>query len=155
MSQTLKRWLSVSSEYLVFWGSVILLGYTYLGYPALMCTKAAFRSRSPSPRGDIEPPVSVVIVAHNEAERITARLENLLALDYPRDRLEIVLASDGSTDATSERARAGGPTRPRAAPRGGKKRAARDRVARRDGRARRAALSGEAVTRREAHRVES
>ena len=52
------------------------------------------------------PTVSVVVVAHNEARRIGARLDNLLALDYPRERLEIILASDGSTDDTVERARA-------------------------------------------------
>jgi len=50
--------------------------------------------------------LSVVVVAHNEAKRIEKRLENLLALDYPRDRLEILLASDGSTDGTLEIARA-------------------------------------------------
>jgi cellulose synthase/poly-beta-1,6-N-acetylglucosamine synthase-like glycosyltransferase len=49
--------------------------------------------------------VSVVVPAYNEADRIAARIENLLALDYPRDRLEIVIGSDGSTDDTVERAR--------------------------------------------------
>jgi cellulose synthase/poly-beta-1,6-N-acetylglucosamine synthase-like glycosyltransferase len=52
-----------------------------------------------------EPPVTVVVVAYNEAHRIAGRLDNLLALDYPQDKLEIVLASDGSTDDTVERAR--------------------------------------------------
>ena len=96
---------SMSLESALFWASVLLLGYTYLGYPALIWTWAALRSR-PFHLSRNEPTVSLVVVAHNEAERIEARLENLLALDYPRDRLEIVLGSDGSTDGTAERARA-------------------------------------------------
>lgn len=93
----------MSSEY-VFWASLFLLGYTYLGYPVLIAFWAALAPRRPRPRG-AEPTVSVVIVAHNEAARIGRRLENVLSLDYPRDRLEIFLASDGSTDGTVEVAR--------------------------------------------------
>src|SRR5437870_2457331 len=96
---------SMSLESALFWASVFLLGYTYLGYPGLIWTWAALRSR-PVHLWRKEPTVSLVVVAYNEAERIEARLENLLALDYPRDRLEIVLGSDGSTDDTAERARA-------------------------------------------------
>lgn len=95
----------MSSEYVLFWASMLLLGYTYLGYPALIRAWAALRSR-PARGRDLEPTVSLVIVAYNEATRIEGRLENLLALEYPRDRLEISLASDGSTDGTSGRARA-------------------------------------------------
>ncbi len=90
---------------LAFWLSAALLGYTHLGYPALMLAWAALRSRPPR-RADIQPGLSLVIVAHDEAERLKRRLENALALDYPRERLEIVLASDGSTDETVARARA-------------------------------------------------
>jgi len=97
--------MNVSTEHVLFWVSVLLVGYTYLGYPALMGAWAALRSRPPRSLGG-KPMVSVVIVAHNEAMRIAGRLENLLALDYPRDRLEVLLASDGSTDGTPERARA-------------------------------------------------
>lgn len=95
----------MSREILFFWLSVLLLGYTYLGYPVLMWAWAASRARRRS-LSTSEPTVSVVIVAHNEAERIQGRLENLLSLDYPRDRLEILVGSDGSTDGTAERARA-------------------------------------------------
>ena len=94
----------MSYESLLFWTCIFLLGYTYLGYPAFIRALAAFRSREPR-RGNVEPWVSLVIVAHNESAKVGRRLENLLALDYPRDRLEIILASDGSTDATAERAR--------------------------------------------------
>jgi len=95
----------MDSHQVLFWASVLLLGYTYLGYPVLIWVWAALRSRPPHPE-DAEPTVSLVIVAHNEATRIIGRLENLLSLDYPRDRLEILLASDGSTDGTAARARA-------------------------------------------------
>jgi cellulose synthase/poly-beta-1,6-N-acetylglucosamine synthase-like glycosyltransferase len=59
----------------------------------------------PRRRAPIEPTVSIIVIAHNEADRIAPRIENLLALDYPRDRLEIVIGSDGSTDDTVQRAR--------------------------------------------------
>ena len=89
---------------LVFWGSLVLMAYVYLGYPLVAALRAACSSR-PRLRSPIDPLVSIVVVAHNEAARITARIENLLALDYPVDRVEIVVASDGSTDATVDCAR--------------------------------------------------
>src|SRR5713226_825300 len=95
----------MSNEALVFWISLLLLGYTHAGYPAVIAARARLRPRSSGRRGG-EPTVSLVIVAHDEAPRITQRIQNLLALDYPRNRLEILLASDGSTDGTAERARA-------------------------------------------------
>jgi cellulose synthase/poly-beta-1,6-N-acetylglucosamine synthase-like glycosyltransferase len=88
----------------VFWGAGLLLAYTHLGYPLLVWAWARLRSR-PLRRRHQEPTVSVVVVARNEAARLPGRMENLLALDYPRDRLEILLASDGSTDGTGEIAR--------------------------------------------------
>jgi GT2 family glycosyltransferase len=88
----------------VFWLCVAVLGYVYAGYPALVTLAARLRPR-PVIRRPIEPSVSVLIVAHDEAERIAARLQNLLALDYPPERLEILVGSDGSTDDTAVRAR--------------------------------------------------
>ena len=93
----------MSWEAVVFWVCVLLLTYAHVGYLALVAARARLRPR-PCAR-DGEPTVSVVIVVHNEATRIAQRLENLLRLDYPRDRLEIMRASDGSTDGTPERAR--------------------------------------------------
>jgi cellulose synthase/poly-beta-1,6-N-acetylglucosamine synthase-like glycosyltransferase len=93
------------AEAILFWLSVLLLVYTYVGYPALVWVWVALREKRPRLQ-DITPTVSMVIVAYNEEDRIAARLENLLALDYPQDRLEIVFASDGSTDTTPVRARA-------------------------------------------------
>jgi cellulose synthase/poly-beta-1,6-N-acetylglucosamine synthase-like glycosyltransferase len=75
-----------------------------LGYPAAAWMRALLRPL-PHTQSPIEPTVSVVVVAYNEAGRVAARLDNLLALDYPADKLQIILASDGSTDATVERAR--------------------------------------------------
>lgn len=93
----------------LFWLSLLALAYTYVGYPALMCAWGAVRPRRScvsATKSATKSMISVVIIAHNEASRIGARLENLLKLDYPRDRLEVIVASDGSTDDTVERARA-------------------------------------------------
>jgi cellulose synthase/poly-beta-1,6-N-acetylglucosamine synthase-like glycosyltransferase len=87
----------------LFWLSVGLLGYLFAGYPILARVKAALRSR-PTRRLPIEPTVTVVVAAHNEGDRIAARIANLLALDYPADRLEVLIGSDGSTDDTARRA---------------------------------------------------
>jgi cellulose synthase/poly-beta-1,6-N-acetylglucosamine synthase-like glycosyltransferase len=91
--------------HLLFWSSVALLVYTHVGYAALIWTLSWLRPRPPR-WVTIEPPISVVIVAHNEASRIEEKLRNLLALDYPQDRLEILIGTDGCTDSTVDRARA-------------------------------------------------
>ena len=87
-----------------FWVCAALLVYVYLAYPALAWARAAL---APPPAAAIAPlpAVSVIVVAHDEAGRIIARIENLLMQDYPRDRLEILIASDGSTDGTASLAR--------------------------------------------------
>jgi poly-beta-1,6-N-acetyl-D-glucosamine synthase len=85
--------------------SVALLAYTYLGYPALMFVYARLGAR-PAHAAAVEPTLSVVIVAYNEVARIARRIENLLSVDYPADRLEILLGSDGSSDGTAAAARA-------------------------------------------------
>jgi len=92
----------------IFWASLLLLLYAYLGYPALIGAWAMLRPH-PNGAGASLPTVTIVVVAHNEAGRIGARIENLLAIDYPRGSLEILIVSDGSTDATAVRARAGEP----------------------------------------------
>lgn len=73
-------------------------------YPVLLFLRATF-SEAPVAAGDATPTVDLIICAYDEAASIGARLENALALDYPRDRLSIWVASDGSTDATVEIAR--------------------------------------------------
>jgi cellulose synthase/poly-beta-1,6-N-acetylglucosamine synthase-like glycosyltransferase len=85
----------------VFWLAAILLGITYAGMPLVTLVRARVARREHA-GADIEPLVSLVIAAHNEAGVIRARLENLVQLDYPRDRLEIIIVSDGSTDGTDD-----------------------------------------------------
>lgn len=86
-----------------FWLSVGVLSYTYIGYPALIWIWARLRPRRLR-SGAAEPQTTILVVAYNEGASIEARLENLLALDYPRDHMEVIVASDGSTDDTVERA---------------------------------------------------
>jgi len=85
----------------VFIAAIALMAFIYFGYPALMLA-LSFVFRRPVRRADITPRVSVIIAAYNEERDIEAKLKNTLALDYPRDRLEIIVASDCSTDRTDE-----------------------------------------------------
>ena len=83
----------------LFWGSLGALAWTHAGYPAAIGVLARLRPR-PVRREDVTPYVALVVSAHDEEDVIGRRLENLLALDYPRECLEIVVASDGSEDRT-------------------------------------------------------
>jgi cellulose synthase/poly-beta-1,6-N-acetylglucosamine synthase-like glycosyltransferase len=92
-----------------FWSAVLLIGYTFAGYPLLIAALAAIRRRrpvAPPYRRSFSPSVCFVLCAHNEESRIEARLANLFASEYPADRLEALVVSDGSTDGTAARARA-------------------------------------------------
>ena len=106
---------------LVFWVAAGLLVYTHVGYPLLLRLLAR-RERQPAAPADL-PSVSLIVAAHDEEDVIERRVQNALALDYPRERLELVVSSDGSTDATVERARAAGADLVLDLPRGGKIRA--------------------------------
>ena len=88
-----------------FWIGIAALAYTFVGYGLLMRLLARTRSRA-ALRGSPEeaPFVTAVVVAHSEEARIVARIENLLASDYPPERLHVLLISDGSTDETVARA---------------------------------------------------
>lgn len=79
--------------------SVLLLVYPYTIYPAILWLVVRWRPR-PWAREPFLPKVSVLIAAHNEAAILRSKLENTLALDYPADRLEVIVASDGSSDDT-------------------------------------------------------
>jgi cellulose synthase/poly-beta-1,6-N-acetylglucosamine synthase-like glycosyltransferase len=89
---------------LLFWLATAVVIYTYVGFPLLVLLRARLRPR-PHARADVTPSVSVVIAAHDEEASIGPRVDNLLGLDYPRDRIEFVIASDGSTDRTVAEAR--------------------------------------------------
>ena len=83
----------------LFWSAVIVTVYVYLGYPTLL---AAWAKLAPKPvhSSPVTPGLSIVIAARNEAAALRRRLDNLFESDYPRDRMQIIVVSDGSTDGT-------------------------------------------------------
>jgi cellulose synthase/poly-beta-1,6-N-acetylglucosamine synthase-like glycosyltransferase len=83
----------------VFWAAVMLIAYTYAGYPAWLWLRCRWRPW-PVLRGTIQPRVSIVMVVRNEERVLRSKLENLLALDYPLELTDVVVVSDGSTDGT-------------------------------------------------------
>jgi biofilm PGA synthesis N-glycosyltransferase PgaC len=87
----------------LFWLSLGLLFYVYAGYPLIAWLRGHLRPRRCA-RAPIEPPVTAIVVAHNESSRICRRIENLLGSDYTGS-LQILVGSDGSTDDTAQRAR--------------------------------------------------
>lgn len=90
---------------ILLWSSFALLVYAYAGYPLLVRVLAAVRAR-PVLRSGQQLSVAVIVVAHNEAKRLPAKLQTLLAQDYPAHLMRVVVASDGSTDDTVSIARA-------------------------------------------------
>ncbi len=87
---------------IVFWISICFIFYAYFGYPLVLYTLSLFRSRRLNRDPEHRPPVSFIITVHNEEKRIKEKIANTLALDYPPDKLEIIFASDASSDATDE-----------------------------------------------------
>jgi cellulose synthase/poly-beta-1,6-N-acetylglucosamine synthase-like glycosyltransferase len=79
----------------------LLLTYTWLGYPLLLWILRRMAGRAPT-RGSIEPTISVIVAVFNEEKNIAGKLQDCLALEYPRERAEFLVASDGSTDATEQ-----------------------------------------------------
>jgi biofilm PGA synthesis N-glycosyltransferase PgaC len=84
---------------LLFWLCFALVAYTYIGYPAWLWLFVQWHER-PIARRSIEPSVSIVIAARNEEANLAPKLETIQLLNYPKDQLQIVVASDGSTDQT-------------------------------------------------------
>jgi cellulose synthase/poly-beta-1,6-N-acetylglucosamine synthase-like glycosyltransferase len=107
----------------LFWGALGALAWTHVGYPLAMSVAARLRPR-PVRKRDWQPAVRVIVAAHDEERVIERRLENLLELDYPTELMEIVVASDASTDRTDELVAAVAEREPRVrllrCPRGGK-----------------------------------
>ena len=87
-------------NYLVFWLSLAMVVYVYAGFPMLVVLVGKIRNRQVR-KQSITPTVSIIIAAYNEEQSIAERLDNILALEYPPDALEVIVASDGSTDATA------------------------------------------------------
>jgi glycosyltransferase involved in cell wall biosynthesis len=137
----------------VFWLCAALIVWTQLGYALALAALARVRRSAPgAPRRDPEgrspgrggadhpsradgslPRVSLIVAAHDERDVIAAKLANALALDYPRELLQLIVACDGCTDATAERARAAGADIVLELPRGGKIRAQDSAVERAEG----------------------
>jgi cellulose synthase/poly-beta-1,6-N-acetylglucosamine synthase-like glycosyltransferase len=117
----------VTALKVIFWLSAALLLYAHVGYGAVLMALARWRGGAGGadlPVAEDElPMVSVIVAAYAEQNVVAERVANLLALDYPRGRLEIIVACDGSPDATPARARAAGADLVLELPRGGKIRA--------------------------------
>jgi cellulose synthase/poly-beta-1,6-N-acetylglucosamine synthase-like glycosyltransferase len=131
---------------IVFWVCGLAIVYAQVGYPfvlrALVTARRGRESlggpKAPRPLGLGAPPedrplVSLIVPAYDEEEVIAAKVENALRLDWPRERLQIIVASDGSADATAERARAAGADLVLELPPGGKSSALNAAVAEADG----------------------
>jgi glycosyltransferase involved in cell wall biosynthesis len=107
----------------LFWTSLSAIGWTHAGYPALAGLLARANPHEVR-RRDVFPTVTLIVAAHNEQQVIERRVRNLLELDYPPELLEIVVASDASTDRTDSIVEAIGRDEPRLrllpCPRGGK-----------------------------------
>ncbi len=108
---------------IVFWVSAGLVLYAHAGYFVLLSLIGRLRRRAVGADAAECPSVSVIVAAYAEAEVIAGRVANLRELDYPAEQLEVIVACDGSPDATAERARAAGADVVLDLPRGGKIRA--------------------------------
>ena len=86
---------------IIFWLTLGVIFYTYFGYPLFILFLSLFVNHKIK-KGEIEPNVTVLITAYNEEKNIVEKLENTLSLDYPKEKLEIVVASDGSEDKTDQ-----------------------------------------------------
>jgi poly-beta-1,6-N-acetyl-D-glucosamine synthase len=87
---------------LLFWLCFALIAYAYVGYAVWLLLRTRLFGTRPVQKQYVTPSLSVVIAARNEEANLPAKLENLRCMDYPRDRFEVVIASDGSTDRTAD-----------------------------------------------------
>ena len=85
----------------IFWSSFLFILYTYFGYPILLIIAAKLRGK-PVDKKSFTPRVTMIIAAYNEERTIRDKLENALSIDYPKDKFEIIVASDGSSDRTDD-----------------------------------------------------
>jgi cellulose synthase/poly-beta-1,6-N-acetylglucosamine synthase-like glycosyltransferase len=90
-----------SLEQVVFWACIAVMGYVYVGYPVVVYLVSRLFAK-PVKVGDIEPSVTILITAYNEEKAIRQKLQNTLEIEYPIGKLEILIASDGSTDGTDD-----------------------------------------------------
>lgn len=93
---------------IAFWICLLLVAYPYAIYPLLLVAINRIGRRQEHPGAACEPTVSIILPVHNESRRIEAKIRNLLELDYPRDKLQILVIGDACTDDTLERAQRAG-----------------------------------------------
>jgi cellulose synthase/poly-beta-1,6-N-acetylglucosamine synthase-like glycosyltransferase len=86
---------------IIFWFSLAVILFTYVLFPAAIILRGRFFPR-PYRKDRIHPNISLVLAVHNEEDDLPAKLENILRMQYPTDKFEAVIASDGSTDRTNE-----------------------------------------------------
>ena len=86
----------------IFWLLAAVVVYVYAGYPLLLVVLSGLGARRPVRKADTEPSVTLIVSAFNEASVIADKIRNSLALDYPREKIEIVVISDASDDGTDE-----------------------------------------------------
>jgi len=91
-----------SAVQIIFWTSAGLLLYVYVGYPLFVFLLSMVRPKPVFKRGNFEPTVTILITAYNEENDIRRKIENTLEVDYPAEKLEIMVASDASSDRTDE-----------------------------------------------------
>ncbi len=87
---------------ILFWASVFVIFWANIGYPVSIIILGKIIKRKNKKVKNYEPTVTIMIVAHNEEKVIKAKLENVLKVDYPKEKLEIVVSSDNSTDSTND-----------------------------------------------------
>ena len=91
-------WFGIALK-IIFWVGVAALAYTYVGYPLLLLILSRIRGHKVL-TASCTPSITIIITAYNEERDLAAKLNNTLELDYPKDKLEIIVASDCSSDAT-------------------------------------------------------
>ena len=87
---------------ILFWGLIIVCAYAYFGYPILLLLASVFRRKPVKKDAQFKPTITFIVAAYNEAEIIKAKLENLTGQHYENQQIEIIIASDGSSDSTEE-----------------------------------------------------
>jgi cellulose synthase/poly-beta-1,6-N-acetylglucosamine synthase-like glycosyltransferase len=90
----------------IFWGAILIIAYTYVGYPLMLLLLNRIRGHAQPELVEetscVLPRVSLLIAAYNEEKVIAKKIENCLGLDYPTELLDIRIGSDGSSDKTNE-----------------------------------------------------
>ena len=85
----------------IFWMCLLVIFYVYAGYPVMLSLLAIFKKRRVI-KADITPSVSLIVAAYNEGKAIEEKIKNSMGLEYPKDKFEVIIASDCSTDMTDE-----------------------------------------------------